>query len=470
VIDWSKIARTVFVCAGDGVWAYGTAGNVLLWIGFWICTPMGALMYLLGSTFGQLFAVFIGLPASYIHYGYGVWGYGLTCYVVSGLLFVPSRRSILIGLGSTMTHTLVTVWLDIVMGTWGLAGGGLAHSLACLSFMGLKNLKTHLVPVDICEMTVAEDHYYQQALGSKLFDDLFTKMREYVQLEVEVAPSVAPGTAEASATIDLSHIEVQAPRPRRSKNSLCARVLACLKDPWPRIANVPCLWRVIDVIWLLLSWGAFTFTELQPDKSELYQAHLNAEVQALTPDWLVDQLEEIYKSLHEVDQKDEKYAFESSVLSVCLLSGFVELSENGLASFKKIMAQIRAHRLTTAQGGGAGTATMAGDFISSMLQLRYQDVDSGAVSTLLDSFGVSAGEDICLVAFRALMVKVRPEDTKIDDYLEEMFNLLDEDHTGAFLHCVLPLPPLLPHTSTATSMNGCCCLLVPCCSSLPSDP
>jgi hypothetical protein len=433
-VDWSLVARAIFLSVGDGVWCYGTLPNILIWLGFWLCSPLGTILYLLGAVAGQLFAIALALPVSVIHSAYGMWAYGLTCYVIAGLLFVPSCRSVLIGIGSTCMHILLALYFNLVMNTWGLYGDGLAHSLTCLSFMGLKNLRTHLIPVDICEMTTAEDHYYQQALGNKLFFDLSTQLKECaIESKKAGSPTAASAPVVGAANVgppqsgeadhnnaDPTHVQVEL------QASLMHRLLVCT-------AAVSTL--IVDSTWLLLSWGAFTNSELQPRKSTLDSMRRDRhEAHSLAPNWIIDQLEETFTSLQQLStgtarssfaNASEQADFESSLLCLCFLSGMTEPDCDGLASFDKILSFINEHRLPQ-----YGNSFSADAFVSSILQLRLQYAADSEVRALFKYFGISEGEGICIESLKSLMVKCRPEDTAMPAELDRMFGLLDEEQTG----------------------------------------
>ena len=146
---------------------------MLLWIGFWLASPYQAFTYLSGSTVAQLAGIFLGLPASTIHSGFNLWPYGTTTQVIGGLLFVPSVTSYFLGLLAAVFNVLLFNVFSIILGAWGLTSCAVtwAGSLTLITFASFKFMQTNLVPVHIRDVTVAEDHFFQQKMMDKLIAD-----------------------------------------------------------------------------------------------------------------------------------------------------------------------------------------------------------------------------------------------------------------------------------------------------------
>ena len=113
---------------------------MLLWIGFWLASPYQAFTYLSGSTVGQLASIFLGLPASTIHGGFGLWAYGTSTQMIGGLLFVPSFTSYFLGLLAAVLNMLLFNAFSIILGTWGLSplAAAWSNSLTLITFASFK--------------------------------------------------------------------------------------------------------------------------------------------------------------------------------------------------------------------------------------------------------------------------------------------------------------------------------------------
>lgn len=409
--------RGIFTSAGDAVWCYKTVPNVLIWIGFYLASPFQAFTYLSGAAVGQFAGIFLGLPASVINGGFGLCDYGTCTQVIGGLLFVPSLTSYFLGLLAAVFNMVLFHSLKIIFSQlgFGALAGSWAHSFTAITFMAFKYLQTNLVPVHICDVTVAEDHYYQQSMMSKLLTD-FTALLEGLE-----DPTGAPESGSPSK---------QTPgrkEPEKMRNSA---------DPWisPRFLSA---WGrakcyVLDPIYLATSWGAFSYSDLQPAAAAktggASRASLKKQVEKLMPKRLVGALPSIFLKLKQLDvpcggpESTPEMRFESTLLCVFLLSGIVKPTASGVVQFESMLADVSAKLDASGRSESA--------FTSVMLQRCAEARIEAGLQTIFKYIDSSGDGSIDFEELNAVFMKARPNDTNLAGKLETLFGQIDEDGSG----------------------------------------
>ena len=404
-IDPWRVAYTVFTSVGDCVWCYDKLPNVLLWIGFWLASPYQAFTYLSGSAVGQLAGIFLGLPASTIHGGFGLWAYGNSTQVIGGLLFVPSFTSYFLGLLAAVLNVLLSNAFSIILGTWGLStlAATWANTFSVFTFASFKFMQTNLVPVHIWDMTVACDHFFQQRMMNKLTTDFGALLKGDKQSQRE-------SSRDLTSTIDAIAVTVES----------AEHAVAATAD---RMSH-----KLLNLIWLTISWGAFSYSELQAgNNTSANEQDLKHEVGELIPNRLLGMLPSIFRALKSLDtlygyETTSKAGFESTLMCVVMLSGAMKPTAAGLHQFEILLADV-AERFDESHRTEAAFVFV---ILKRCAEARIE-VGLESIFRYIDSSGDGA---IDLNEFITVFTRAHPNDEALLNKLEALFNELDEDKSG----------------------------------------
>eukprot|EP00964_Phaeocystis_antarctica_P041778 scaffold23917_cov59-Phaeocystis_antarctica.AAC.1 len=406
-IDPGRVAHTVFTSVGDGVWCYGNLPNVLLWIGFWLASPYQAFTYLSGSTVGQLASIFLGLPASTIHSGFGLWTYGTSTQLIGGLLFVPSFTSYFLGLLAAVLNVLLFNAFSIILSTWGLSplAGAWSNSLTMIIFASFKFMQTNLVPVHIRDMTVSEDHYFQQLMMDKFIADFGALLKDDEQ-------SVRKSSGDLTSMIDAISLKVD-----HAEHAIAATA--------DRIAHNP---NLLNLIWLVMSWGAFSYSDLQAgNNASANEQDLKHEVEKLIPNRLLGMLPSIFRALKSLDtlygyETTSKAGFESTLMCVVMLSGAMKPTAAGLHQFEILLADVAERFDESHRTEAAFVFVILKRCAEARIEVGLENIFS-----YIDSSGDGA---VDLNELIAVFTRAHPNDEALLSKLEALFEELDEDKSG----------------------------------------
>ena len=404
-IDPWRVAYAVFTSVGDCVWCYDKLPNVLLWIGFWLASPYQAFTYLSGSAVGQLAGIFLGLPASTIHGGFGLWAYGNSTQVIGGLLFVPSFTSYFLGLLAAVLNVLLSNAFSIILGTWGLStlAATWANTFSVFTFASFKFMQTNLVPVHIWDMTVACDHFFQQRMMNKLTTDFGALLKGDKQSQRE-------SSRDLTSTIDAIAVTVES----------AEHAVAATAD---RMSH-----KLLNLIWLTISWGAFSYSELQAgNNTSANEQDLKHEVGELIPNRLLGMLPSIFRALKSLDTRygyepTSKAGFESTLMCVVLLSGAMMPTAAGLRQFELMLADVAERFAESHRTEAAFVFAILKRCAEARIEVGLENIFS-----YIDSSGDGA---IDLNEFIAAFTRAHPNDEALLSKLEALFDELDEDKSG----------------------------------------
>ncbi len=152
---------------------------LLIFVAIAICTPLGALVGLLGSILGVLAGFIMGVSPTALYTG--LWGYNavLTAIAIGGIFYAPNLRSVLIGLACAFISGLVGGVLSLLFSPLGLPSLTLAFCLVTIvAFTILRRSLPSQVPVDLSAITSPEEHLQRFHLAK----DIISNFRR--QLEI----------------------------------------------------------------------------------------------------------------------------------------------------------------------------------------------------------------------------------------------------------------------------------------------
>ncbi len=151
---------------------------LLIFVAVFICTPIGAIVGLIGSALGILVGLIFQIPLNSIYAG--LWGYNavLGAMAIGGVFYAPNRRGILIGLFCGFLCALAGLFLGLIFKPLGLPVMTFPFCLVTVGFfMVLKRSLPSLVPVALHTVTSPEEHQ-QRFLVAK---EIISRFRKQLQ-------------------------------------------------------------------------------------------------------------------------------------------------------------------------------------------------------------------------------------------------------------------------------------------------
>ena len=146
-----------------------------------LCTPLGALVGLIGSVLGIVSALILGIVPNDIYAG--LWGYNslLAAMAIGGIFYTPNLRSFLAAVGSAFLSALAIPIIAIAMNPLGLPVLTLPFCLVTIGFFVLlQRSLPSLVPVALHAVTSPEEHRQRYLIAK----DIISNFRR--QLEIAI--------------------------------------------------------------------------------------------------------------------------------------------------------------------------------------------------------------------------------------------------------------------------------------------
>ncbi|MDJ0704568.1 MAG: urea transporter [Leptolyngbyaceae cyanobacterium MO_188.B28] len=158
-LEGLRLATALPIGVGQVFLASKLISGGLILLAVSICTPLGALVGLLGGGLGILASLLTGQDLNALYAG--LWGYNavLCAMAIGGVFYAPNLRSIGIGAIAAFLSALLGGALSQMFGMVGLPALTLPFCLVALAFfMGLQRSLPSLVPVALHAVTSPEEH------------------------------------------------------------------------------------------------------------------------------------------------------------------------------------------------------------------------------------------------------------------------------------------------------------------------
>lgn len=165
--DWSLALEASFRGIGSCMWADGWASAVLCWVGIWLCSPILAMLGMLGSLVGTCAMIAMDLSTAEIYGAWWQWEPILACLVIGGLIFHISLPSVVAGAFAALLNTLLGSSARAFLRPISVPVGPFGHGTALFVVTLVRFHKTFMAPVPLAEMSVPEDHLRQRLLARK---------------------------------------------------------------------------------------------------------------------------------------------------------------------------------------------------------------------------------------------------------------------------------------------------------------
>ena len=161
-LDGVTVLSSLITGVGQIFFSGGLVSALLILIALALCSPMGALVGLLGSAIGWLTGIALGVNLNVLYAG--LWGYNsaLTAIAIGGIFYAPNLRSFLFACAGAFGTALIGWLLNLTMAPLGLPILAIAFHLgtyACMLILR-RNLSS-LVPVAPYSIANPEEHRFR---------------------------------------------------------------------------------------------------------------------------------------------------------------------------------------------------------------------------------------------------------------------------------------------------------------------
>jgi len=137
-----------------------------------LCTPLGAVVGLLGAILGIVAAIILGILTQDIYAG--LWGYNsvLAAMAIGGIFYAPNLRSFIVGAGCAFLSALVIPVVALVANPLGLPVLTLPFCLITISFfILLQRSLPSLVPVTLHAVASPEEHRLRYLVAKEIISN-----------------------------------------------------------------------------------------------------------------------------------------------------------------------------------------------------------------------------------------------------------------------------------------------------------
>ncbi len=161
-LDGVSVLSSLITGVGQIFFSGGLVSALLILIALALCSPMGALVGLLGSAIGWLTGIALGVNLNVLYAG--LWGYNsaLTAIAIGGIFYAPNLRSFLFACAGALGAALIGWLLNLAIAPLGLPILAVAFHLgtyACILILR-RNLSS-LVPVAPYSIASPEEHRFR---------------------------------------------------------------------------------------------------------------------------------------------------------------------------------------------------------------------------------------------------------------------------------------------------------------------
>ena len=158
-IDWLQVLEAIPKGIGQVYLADNTISGCVIALSLAICSPLSALMAVLGSLIGTAVAVCMHVPLTGVYVG--LWGYNavLGMQAIGGMFFYPTVKAIVMAAVCAVMCAYMGGLISSMFSPLGLPALTLPFCLATLSVVMLQDTVPGFNPVPLNTITVPEDHY-----------------------------------------------------------------------------------------------------------------------------------------------------------------------------------------------------------------------------------------------------------------------------------------------------------------------
>ena len=177
-INWLNLVRSLPIGFGQIFLVDRLLPGCLIFLAVAICTPLGALVGLLGCCLGVAIGLVVGVAPGTLYAG--LWGYNaiLTALAIGGVFYAPTLFGILLGCGCAIATTLFGGALSLLLSFLGLPVLSVPFCMATMSCVALmRKFLPSLVPVALHAVTSPEEHRQRYLVAREVISNFRRQLK-----------------------------------------------------------------------------------------------------------------------------------------------------------------------------------------------------------------------------------------------------------------------------------------------------
>ncbi|NEP01355.1 MAG: urea transporter [Symploca sp. SIO2E9] len=181
-LDGMRIFSALFIGVAQVFFTGAMVSAILIIIALALCSPMGALVAVLGCAIGLLTGILLGVDLNVLYAG--LWGYNstLTAIAIGGIFYTPNLRSILVASAGALLTALIGWLLSLVMTPLGLPILAIPFHLGTYAcFLVLQRSLSSLVPVAPYSIASPEEHRFRYLTAKDVISAFRNQLRGAMQ-------------------------------------------------------------------------------------------------------------------------------------------------------------------------------------------------------------------------------------------------------------------------------------------------
>ena len=181
-LEGARLLSALVTSLGQIFFSGGFVSAVLVGLALALCSPMAALVGMLGGSIGLVTGLALGADLNVLYAG--LWGYNsaLTAIAIGGIFYAPNLRSVAIASLGAFVTALAGWLLGLGLGPLGLpilAVPFHVGTYAC--FLGLRRSLSSLVPVAPYAIASPEEHRWRYLTSKQLISAFRQQLQDAMQ-------------------------------------------------------------------------------------------------------------------------------------------------------------------------------------------------------------------------------------------------------------------------------------------------
>ena len=178
-LDAVRLLSALLTGLGQIFFSGGFLSAVLIVLALALCSPMGALVGVLGCGIGVLTGLMLGTDLNLLYAG--LWGYNsaLTAIAIGGIFYAPNLRSVAIAIVAALVTALAGWLLGLGLAPLGLPILAVPFHIGTYAcFLGLRRSLSSLVPVAPYAIASPEEHRWRYLTAKQVISAFRQQLRD----------------------------------------------------------------------------------------------------------------------------------------------------------------------------------------------------------------------------------------------------------------------------------------------------
>ena len=168
-LNWPQLLSALPIGMGQVFLVSKFLSGLLIVLAVALCSPLGAVVGLLGCSLGIWAGLLLGIPPNTLYVG--LWGYNavLCAMAIGGVFYAPNATSIVLGSIAALLSAFLGGALAIGLGQVGLPALTLSFCIVTIvCFIGIRRSLPSLVPVALHAVASPEEHRQRYHVTKKI--------------------------------------------------------------------------------------------------------------------------------------------------------------------------------------------------------------------------------------------------------------------------------------------------------------